>query len=189
MVFVHCYLPRGVVFGEAFFVVEVSFPLVELLLLRGSVCFGEAFVSFFPCFFGYVHLLIYIFPLSKKCSLLHWPAFGSPRAQVPWAGSGIRGQCGGIIHLEILIFGLIFWDATILNTCNYVWVQATGEDFSVEPSDERRPFRALLDVGLLRTTTGNRVFGALKVCVLIRLWMVGCTQYASTHGLTWEYRA
>lgn len=41
-------------------------------------------------------------------------------------------------------------------------VEATGEDYSVEPSDERRPFRALLDVGLLRTTTGNRVFGALK---------------------------
>ncbi|CAM8918107.1 unnamed protein product [Rhodiola kirilowii] len=40
-------------------------------------------------------------------------------------------------------------------------VEATGEDFSVEPAD-RRPFRALLDVGLLRTTTGNRVFGALK---------------------------
>jgi large subunit ribosomal protein L5e len=41
-------------------------------------------------------------------------------------------------------------------------VEATGEDFSVEPADSRRPFRALLDVGLVRTTTGNRVFGALK---------------------------
>lgn len=41
--------------------------------------------------------------------------------------------------------------------------QATGEDFSVEPAESRRPFRALLDVGLIRTTTGNRVFGALKV--------------------------
>jgi len=41
-------------------------------------------------------------------------------------------------------------------------VEATGEDFSVEPAEERRPFRALLDVGLIRTTTGNRVFGALK---------------------------
>ncbi|KAK9138637.1 hypothetical protein Sjap_009231 [Stephania japonica] len=40
-------------------------------------------------------------------------------------------------------------------------VEASGEDFSVEPTD-RRPFRALLDVGLVRTTTGNRVFGALK---------------------------
>ncbi|PIA34510.1 hypothetical protein AQUCO_03700055v1 [Aquilegia coerulea] len=41
-------------------------------------------------------------------------------------------------------------------------VEATGEDFSIEPTDSRRPFRALLDVGLIRTTTGNRVFGALK---------------------------
>ncbi|XP_019178739.1 PREDICTED: 60S ribosomal protein L5-like [Ipomoea nil] len=41
-------------------------------------------------------------------------------------------------------------------------VEATGEDYSVEPGEGRRPFRALLDVGLLRTTTGNRVFGALK---------------------------
>ncbi|XP_054789588.1 60S ribosomal protein L5 [Prosopis cineraria] len=41
-------------------------------------------------------------------------------------------------------------------------VEASGEDFSVEPSDTRRPFRALLDVGLIKTTTGNRVFGALK---------------------------
>ncbi|CAL9040529.1 unnamed protein product [Musa banksii] len=41
-------------------------------------------------------------------------------------------------------------------------VEATGEDFSVEPAESRRPFRALLDVGLVRTTTGNRVFGVLK---------------------------
>ncbi|XP_047316285.1 60S ribosomal protein L5-like [Impatiens glandulifera] len=41
-------------------------------------------------------------------------------------------------------------------------VEASGEDFSVEPADSRRPFRALLDVGLIRTTTGNRVFAALK---------------------------
>ncbi|KAI5388993.1 60S ribosomal protein L5, variant 2 [Lathyrus oleraceus] len=41
-------------------------------------------------------------------------------------------------------------------------VEATGEDYSVEPADSRRPFRALLDVGLAKTTTGNRVSGALK---------------------------
>ncbi|KAM0940089.1 putative ribosomal protein L5 eukaryotic/L18 archaeal [Dioscorea sansibarensis] len=41
-------------------------------------------------------------------------------------------------------------------------VEATGEDFSVEAAESRRPFRALLDAGLVRTTTGNRVFGALK---------------------------
>eukprot|EP00850_Spirogloea_muscicola_P011711 SM000073S21487 [mRNA] locus=s73:611333:613447:- [translate_table: standard] len=38
----------------------------------------------------------------------------------------------------------------------------TGEDYNVEAGEGARPFRALLDVGLLRTTTGNRVFGALK---------------------------
>lgn len=32
----------------------------------------------------------------------------------------------------------------------------------VGQSDERRPFKAYLDVGLVRTTTGNRVFGAMK---------------------------
>ncbi|KAL8156639.1 hypothetical protein AgCh_001645 [Apium graveolens] len=40
--------------------------------------------------------------------------------------------------------------------------QATGVDYSVELAESRRPFRALLDAGLLKTTIGNRVFGALK---------------------------
>mmetsp|Transcript_34157 Transcript_34157/g.46014 ORF Transcript_34157/g.46014 Transcript_34157/m.46014 type:complete len:189 (-) Transcript_34157:537-1103(-) len=40
---------------------------------------------------------------------------------------------------------------------------ADGEYYSVaEVQAERRPFKALLDVGLIRTTTGNRVFGAMK---------------------------
>lgn len=42
---------------------------------------------------------------------------------------------------------------------------ATGEEYHVEEEadeEERRPFKALLDVGLVRTTTGSRVFGALK---------------------------
>jgi hypothetical protein len=30
---------------------------------------------------------------------------------------------------------------------------------------DKRPFKALLDVGLVRTTTGNRVFGAMKGAV------------------------
>ena len=39
----------------------------------------------------------------------------------------------------------------------------TGEDYNVEAADEgAKPFRALLDVGLARTTSGARVFGALK---------------------------
>jgi len=38
-----------------------------------------------------------------------------------------------------------------------------GEDYNVEAEEEGpKPFKALLDVGLARTTTGARVFGALK---------------------------
>lgn len=54
-------------------------------------------------------------------------------------------------------------------------VKVTGEDFSVEPAESRRPFRALLDVGLLRTTTGNRVFGALKVGCNSLFYVLSCS--------------
>jgi large subunit ribosomal protein L5e len=38
-----------------------------------------------------------------------------------------------------------------------------GKDFNVEAKpDQRRPFKALLDIGLARSTTGARIFGALK---------------------------
>jgi len=41
--------------------------------------------------------------------------------------------------------------------------EVNGEDYHVESQEEApRPFRALLDVGLARTTSGARVFGALK---------------------------
>jgi len=43
--------------------------------------------------------------------------------------------------------------------------KADGEDYNVEePDDEEasKPFKALLDVGLARTTCGARIFGALK---------------------------
>lgn len=44
--------------------------------------------------------------------------------------------------------------------------EVTGEEYTVE-SVEGKPgaFRAFLDVGLARTTTGARVFGALKGAV------------------------
>lgn len=45
---------------------------------------------------------------------------------------------------------------------------ADGEFFDVNEkgiNEEKRPFKAYLDVGLVRTTTGNRVFGALKGAV------------------------
>ncbi|CBZ50551.1 hypothetical protein NCLIV_010200 [Neospora caninum Liverpool] len=42
-------------------------------------------------------------------------------------------------------------------------VEATGEEFHIEENfGERRPFKVLLDVGIVRTTVGNRVFGAMK---------------------------
>ena len=48
----------------------------------------------------------------------------------------------------------------------YTGVRPTGEDYHVRaPGKGARPFKAILDVGLYRTTTGTRIFGALKgVC-------------------------
>eukprot|EP00920_Eleutheroschizon_duboscqi_P035799 GHVT01086679.1.p1 GENE.GHVT01086679.1~~GHVT01086679.1.p1 ORF type:complete len:314 (+),score=44.60 GHVT01086679.1:141-1082(+) len=42
--------------------------------------------------------------------------------------------------------------------------EVDGEDYRVEEQTDgdRRPFKCLLDVGIIRTTTGNRVFGAMK---------------------------
>lgn len=42
-------------------------------------------------------------------------------------------------------------------------VEVNGEHYEPEElEDERRPFKAFLDVGLARTTTGARIFGAMK---------------------------
>jgi len=44
--------------------------------------------------------------------------------------------------------------------------EVTGEEFNVEPVDDGPgAFRCFLDVGLARTTTGARVFGAMKGAV------------------------
>jgi len=41
--------------------------------------------------------------------------------------------------------------------------EVDGDEYFVEPNDDGpAPFRCYLDVGLTRTTTGNKVFGALK---------------------------
>lgn len=42
--------------------------------------------------------------------------------------------------------------------------KTTGEDFDVcnDANEEKQPFKAVLDVGIVSTTTGNRAFGALK---------------------------
>lgn len=40
--------------------------------------------------------------------------------------------------------------------------EVNGKKYFVEELDDKRPFRCFLDVGLRSTTTGARVFGALK---------------------------
>ena len=45
-------------------------------------------------------------------------------------------------------------------------VEVTGDEYTVEPVDgQPAPFRCYLDVGLARTSTGAKVFGALKGAV------------------------
>lgn len=44
-------------------------------------------------------------------------------------------------------------------------VDADGTEEELEQEDERRTFRAVLDVGLVRTSTGARVFGVMKGAV------------------------
>jgi large subunit ribosomal protein L5e len=41
-------------------------------------------------------------------------------------------------------------------------VDGTVYNVGETPNEERRPFKVILDIGLIRTTIGNRVFGALK---------------------------
>lgn len=63
--------------------------------------------------------------------------------------------------------------------------EATGDDYNVEASDDGpRPFTALLDTGLKRTSTGSKVFAALKVFLLIsqeyesfQVWLLEALQF------------
>ena len=43
--------------------------------------------------------------------------------------------------------------------------EVNGEEYTVEESEGAGPFKAFLDVGLTRTTTGNRVFAVMKGAV------------------------
>lgn len=43
--------------------------------------------------------------------------------------------------------------------------ETDGDFFEIEESEEKRPFKCFLDVGLRRTTTGSRVYAALKGAV------------------------
>ncbi|XP_055388649.1 60S ribosomal protein L5-like [Condylostylus longicornis] len=81
------------------------------------------------------------------------PRYGVPVGLTNYAAS----YCTGLLCARRLLKTLDMDKA-------YEGVQAQGEEYHVEedPNEDRRPFKALLDVGLVRTTTGNRVFGALK---------------------------
>lgn len=43
--------------------------------------------------------------------------------------------------------------------------EVDGEMFEVEEEEDKRPFTALLDIGLVNTTTGNKVFAVMKGAV------------------------
>jgi large subunit ribosomal protein L5e len=52
---------------------------------------------------------------------------------------------------------------------DFVGVEEADGEFTLTEAaevdgEERRPFKVFLDVGLVRTSTGNRVFGAMKGC-------------------------
>jgi len=80
--------------------------------------------------------------------------YGIPAGQNNYAGCYATGLLLARRHLTNL--GLA--DSFVGNTGNI------GDDFLAErrESDQRRPFKALLDIGLKRTTTGSRIFAALK---------------------------
>ncbi len=53
---------------------------------------------------------------------------------------------------------------TLANVQGLEDADAVGEDYNVEEAEDGpRPFTALLDTGLKRTSTGSKVFAALKV--------------------------
>lgn len=43
--------------------------------------------------------------------------------------------------------------------------EVDGEMFEIEEDEDRRPFTAMLDIGLVRTSTGNKVFAVMKGAV------------------------
>ena len=52
-----------------------------------------------------------------------------------------------------------------LKLTQFKGAEATGEFYLVEADGEVQPFKCFLDVGLRRTTTGSKIFGALKGAV------------------------
>jgi large subunit ribosomal protein L5e len=85
------------------------------------------------------------------------PSYGIPVGLTNYAAAYSTGLLLARRHLKKL--GL---DTKYLGNTKS---EDAGNDYTVEPlagDNEPRPFLALLDVGLARTTTGSKIFGALK---------------------------
>jgi len=85
------------------------------------------------------------------------PQYGIPVGLTNYAAAYSTGLLLARRHLKKL--GL---DTKYLGNTK---AEEVGNDYTVEPlsgDNEPRPFLALLDVGLARTTTGSKIFGALK---------------------------
>ena len=82
------------------------------------------------------------------------PRYGVPVGHNNYAGCYATGLLLARRHLKNL--GL---DSSYVGNTGNI-----GDDFLAAPTqvDQRRPFKALLDVGLKRTTSGARIFAALK---------------------------
>lgn len=69
------------------------------------------------------------------------------------------GYCTGLLLARRLLTKLNLADT-------YTGVEeVNGEEYHVEENGDKRPFRAYLDTGLHRTTTGAKIFGVMKGAV------------------------
>lgn len=65
-------------------------------------------------------------------------------------------------YLAILLYAWPIWYFPILTGTNEDNMEAIGEDYSVESINGRRPFYVFLNVGFVKASTGNRMYGVLK---------------------------
>lgn len=97
-----------------------------------------------------------------QASSLELPRYGLPVGLKNYAAS----YCTGLLVARRLLNKIGIDETYEGNTevdGEVVSTEVDGKTFYVEEVDEdRRPFRALLDVGCRATTTGCRIFGALK---------------------------
>merc|ERR1711998_441385 len=84
------------------------------------------------------------------------PKYGVPAGLKNWSAA----YCTGLLVARRLLTKMNLADKYVGQE------EPDGEEYHVEEEDDApRPFTCALDTGLVRTTTGNRVFGALKGAV------------------------